>query len=168
VSVVAGPAKGGGADADLREVGADLVLQLHHEPLGELLADAGYRLELLGVAAHDGGLELIDRERRQDRKADLGAHAADADQGEEELALARRGEAEELQRVVAHVQVGLHGDLGAHAARERGQQRRRGLHGEADAARLDDGPVGLDTQHDATQRSDHARCTPASSLDVCR
>ncbi len=54
----------------------DLVPELDHEPLRELLADAGDALELLHVVARHSELELLDRVPRKHGQRDLGADAA--------------------------------------------------------------------------------------------
>ena len=82
--------------------------------------------KLLVVAAHDGRLEVGHRIGRQDGQGDLGAHAVHADQGDEEAPLTRALEAEELQGVVAHVQVGDARGLSSPTRRDRPDARRPG------------------------------------------
>ena len=50
---------------------AELLLQLEHDPLGRLLADAGNRLEARGVPAHDRAAQLGGRRAGDDRERDL-------------------------------------------------------------------------------------------------
>ena len=68
---------------------AELLLQLEHDPLGRLLADAGDRLEAGRVAAHDRAAQVGDGRAGDDRERDLRPDAADGEELHEELALAR-------------------------------------------------------------------------------
>ena len=90
---------------------SELLLQLEHDPLRRLLPDAGNRLEPRRVAAHDRAAQVDDRRARDDRERDLRPDPAHGEQLHEELTLAPIGEAVELERVLAHVEVGLDGDL---------------------------------------------------------
>ena len=111
-----------------------LLLQLEHDALRGLAADAGDRLEARGVVAHDRAAQLLRRRPGDDRERDLRPDARDAEQQLEQLALVGRGEAVELERVLADVQVGLDGRLLADA---RVHPRRRGDE-VADTADVDD------------------------------
>src|SRR3954467_1580643 len=71
----------------------------------------------------------------------------------EELAFGAVREAVELERVLAHVQVGLEGDL-APALREP-QRGRRGVHEIADAADVEDEPFTGARDRLAAQPGDH-------------
>ena len=88
-----------------------LLLQLEHDALRGLQADAGDRLEALDVVARDRAAQLGRRRAGDDRERDLRADAVHAEQQLEELALVGRGEAEELQRVLADDGVDLDHDL---------------------------------------------------------
>ena len=72
---------------------------------GCLLADAGDPRQARHVTSLHGGDELAGFDPRQHGDGQLRADAADADQPLEQLLLERRREAEELQRVFAHVGV---------------------------------------------------------------
>ena len=92
-------------------LGAELLLQLEHDPLGGLLADAGDRLEARRVLEHDRAAQVGGRRAGDDRERDLRPDPGHREQVQEELPLGRVGEAVELQRVLAHVQVRLDDDL---------------------------------------------------------
>ena len=135
---------------------ADLVAELHHEPLGELLADAGDALELLHVVASHGQLELLHRIAREHRESHLGPHAADADEPLEEHALPDAAKAEQLERVLAHVQVRVQADFVAEPARQTAERAPRGQDLDAEAAHLDHGVLAVDQLQLAADRGDHA------------
>ena len=86
---------------------AELLLQLEHDPLRGLLADPRDRLEARVVAERDRPAQLGRRRAGDDGERDLRADAADREQMDEQLALLGVGEAVELQRVLADVQVRL-------------------------------------------------------------
>ena len=79
----------------------ELLLQLEHDPLRRLAADAGDRLEARVVVARDRAAQLGGRRAGDDRERDLRPDARDAEQQLEQLALVGRREAVELQRVLA-------------------------------------------------------------------
>ena len=134
-------------------VGAELVLQLEHDPLRGLLADSRDGLEACRVAEHDRASQLTGRRAGDDGERDLRPDAAHAQQRGEELPLGRIGEAVELERVLAHVEVGLDGDL--RRALRRPQHRRRRGDEVADASDLDDEPVGRTGDRASAQARDH-------------
>ena len=109
---------------------AELLLQLEHDALRGLEADAGNRLEPLHVVARDRAPQLGGRRAGDDRERDLRPHARHAEQQLEELALLGGREAVELQRVLADDGVDLDRDLaacraaGPTASRRRGSRRR--------------------------------------------
>src|SRR2546423_625187 len=76
------------------------------------------------VAARDGAAQLGDRRAGDDRECDLGPDAAHREQLDEQLALAAVGEAVELERVLAHVEVRLDGDLVGRVALPHGRRCR--------------------------------------------
>ena len=80
----------------------------------------GNRLEARGVVARDRAAELGRRGAGDDRERDLRPDSRDAEQELEQLALVGRREAVELQRVLAHVQVGLDRRLLPHPRGTRG------------------------------------------------
>src|SRR3954452_7535938 len=111
-------------DRAVRRRGADLLAQLHDDPLRGALADARNGLEASGVPGRDRGEELTRRAAGEARERDLRADGLDADEQQEEVALGLRGEAVEQQRVVAHDQVGMQdGGLagGGHLAQRLGR-----------------------------------------------
>src|SRR5207253_2682929 len=74
---------------------AELLLQLHHDALGDLAADAGDRLEALRVVERYGAAQLRRRRAGDDREGDLRPDARDPEQELEELALVAVREAVE-------------------------------------------------------------------------
>jgi hypothetical protein len=90
---------------------AEALLQLQHDALGGLLADARDCLEARRVLECDRTAQLVGRGAGHDCERDLRADALDGEQQREELPLGRLGEAEELQGILAHVQIGLEHDL---------------------------------------------------------
>ena len=111
-------------------LGAELLLQLEHDPLGGLLADPRDRLEARGVLEHDRAAQVGGRRAGDDRERDLRPDPGHREQVQEELRARPLGEAVELERVLAHVQVGLDDDLapalgGAHRAGRRGERDSR-------------------------------------------
>src|SRR4051795_10044673 len=101
------PARGG----DRYRSVAELLLQLQHDPLGRLLADAGNRLEARGVLEDNGAPKLGGGRAGDDRERNLRPHAVHRQELHEQLALGRLGEAVELQGVLADVQVRMQRDL---------------------------------------------------------
>ena len=83
----------------------DLLAQLDDDPLRRALADAGHGLEAGGVARGDRVQQLARRPAGQHRERDLRAHALDADQHQEQLALGLGREAVQVHAVVAQDQV---------------------------------------------------------------
>src|SRR5262249_53716299 len=89
----------------------ELLLQLHDHPLRRLLTDAGNRQEARGVLQRNGPAQLVRRRAGHDRERDLRADTRHREEQLEQLALGGLGKGEELQRVLAHVEVGLKDDL---------------------------------------------------------
>ena len=100
---------GGAVRADLLE--PELLLQLEHDALGGLLADARNRDEPGRVLEDDRAPQLGGRRAGDDQERDLRPDSGDRQQLLEELPLGRLGEAVELERVLAHVQIGVDRDL---------------------------------------------------------
>ena len=120
---------------------AELLLQLEHDPLGGLLADPGDRLEARVVAERDRPAQLARRASRRRRRArPSGPIPLTVSRCDEQLALRGVGEPVELQRVLAHVEVGLDRHL-ARALGAAQHGRRRGDE-VADAVDVEDEPVG--------------------------
>ena len=94
-----------------------LVLQLEDEALGGLLADPGDAGEAGDVARAQGGDEVRGLDAGEDGEGELGPDAGDGDEPLEEGLLRRGEEAEEGERVLAHVGVGEEGDLVARPRR---------------------------------------------------
>src|SRR5258705_22813 len=84
-----------------RPGGPVLLLQLEHDALGRLLADAGDRLEACRVLADDRAPQLLRGRAGDDRERDLRPDAVHRQELDEELALGAVGEAVELHRVLA-------------------------------------------------------------------
>ena len=120
---------------------ADLLAQLHDDPLGRALADPGHRLQARGVAGGDGGEQLARRPAREHGQRHLRPDRLHAEQQQEQVALLLGGEAVEQQRVVAHDQVGGQRRLLAHA-RDVAQRLRRHVEAVADAAAGDHHVIG--------------------------
>ena len=91
--------------------GGDFLLQLEHDALRRLLADARDRLEARGVLEHDRPAQLGGRGARDDRQRDFGADAGHGEQLLEQLTLGRLRKTVELQRVLANVGVDLERNL---------------------------------------------------------
>ena len=128
---------GRAADHDLvADAAGHLLAQLDDDPLGGALADAGHRLEARRVAGGDRVQELARAAARQHRERHLRPHALNPDQHQEQLALRLAGEAEELDRVVAHHEVREQGRL-VPLVRHRPQGLRGHREPVADAAGLD-------------------------------
>src|SRR5688572_6101150 len=89
----------------------DRALELENDPLRGLLADSRDDLEPRRVAERDRAPELVRRGARHDGERDLRPDSADPEQLDEQRALGRVGEAVELQRVLADVEVRLHSYL---------------------------------------------------------
>ena len=66
------------ADRRDRHRRRELLLQLEHDALGRLLADAGDRLEARGVLAHDRAAQLVGGRAGDDRERDLRPDAVHA------------------------------------------------------------------------------------------
>ena len=132
------------------------ILQLEHDPLGRLLADAGNRRQPREVAALDRADQLRRLDARQDRQRQLRADAADADQPLEQLLLEQRREPVEQQRVLAHVRVNAQRDLAARLA-EAVERRQRHEDVVADAVDVDDDAVRMLLENAAAKVRDHDR-----------
>ena len=102
----------------------------------------GHGLEARGVAGGDGGQQLARRAAGEHGERHLRADALDADQQQEQVALLLGGEAVELQRVVAHDQVGVQRGRLARRAGTLAQRLGRDREPVADAAAGDDDVVG--------------------------
>ena len=153
--IAGGQVHGGAGRARDRHgiLGAELLLQLEHDPLGGLLADPGDRLEARRVLEHDRAAQVGGRRAGDDRERDLRPDPGHREQVQEELALGRLGEAVELQRVLADVQVGLDDDLapalgGAHRAGRRREEI-------ADAVDVEDEAVRRTPGELSPQAADH-------------
>ena len=134
---------------------AELLLELQHDPVRRLLADAGDRLEARGVLARDRAAQFGRRRAGDDRERDLRPDAAHGEELDEQLALAPVGEAVELERVLADVGVRLDGDLvGRVALADRGRSRVDEI---ADAADVEDEPFRRVGDGLAAEARDHAR-----------
>src|SRR5581483_6484260 len=90
-----------GAEPDL----LDFVAQLQHQPLSGLLADAGNAREPRMVARAHRRAQLVRRQRRQDVHRQLGTDHLHADAQLERGALLVGGEAEQRERVLAHLEM---------------------------------------------------------------
>ena len=132
---------------------AELLLQLQHDALRGLLADPGDRLEAGRVVERDRAPQVARRRARDDRERDLRPDARDREQVLEQLALGGLAEAVELERVLAHVQVGVERDLSPALGQARG---RRG-HGQrvADAADVEHDPLAGTRDGSSPQARDH-------------
>src|SRR5262249_852780 len=135
----------------------ELLLQLEHDALGRLLADARDRLEARRVLERDRAPKLGDRRARDDRERDLRADAVDGQELDEQLALARLGKTVELQRVLANVQVRVERDLLGAVGLAYGARRRRAEI--ATAADVEDEAVARGRPRPAAQARDHAEPT---------
>ena len=113
--------------SDARGGRRHLVAQLEHEALGGLLADAGHLAQHVGAAAGDRERELRVVERGEQAERNARADAADADQLLEQHQVVARGEAEQRERVFAHVEVRVErrrrADRRAHRRRSPGRTR---------------------------------------------
>ena len=141
-----------------------LLLQLEHDALRDLAADAGDRLEAGGVLAHDRAAELLGGRPGDDRERDLRPDARDAEQQLEQLPLVGRGEAVELERVLADVQVRLDRRLLAEA-RVHPRRRRDEV---ADTADVDDDPRPGPGGDGSAKARDHALTVRPEADDSCR
>src|SRR5438132_6135299 len=131
----------------------DLLLQLEHDALGRLLADTRDGLEAGSVLERDRAAQLGGGRAGDDRKRHLRPHPGDGEERLEQLALSRLGKAVELERVLAHVQIGLELDLAAPVGQA--VRARRRLDEVADAAHVEDEPVGAPRDRLAAQPGDH-------------
>ena len=85
---------------------ADLLAQLHDDPLGRALADPRHRLKAAASPAAIAA-KLARRAAESTASATFGPTACTAEQHQEEVALLLAMEAVEIQCVVAHDQVGV-------------------------------------------------------------
>src|SRR5439155_7249003 len=85
--------------------GGDAVLELDHQALRCLLADARYLRQPRQLSMEDGRRQLRSRHSGEDVHGQLRPHSRDRDQQAEELLLLGAGEAEQLQRILADVRV---------------------------------------------------------------
>ena len=154
---VAGPEVRGLVDGRKRR---DALLQLEHDALRCFLADAGDGLEERVVLADDRAPQLGRRVAGDDCESDLRADAGDGEQLLEELALGGFCEAEELERVLADVQVRLDDHLvGAVGLANRGRRRAAGSrrrHVEDESVRVVDDRL-------PAQARDHPRLRASAS-----
>src|ERR1035441_2679121 len=120
----------------------ELVFEFDHQPLGQLLADAGNARQLRMVLAANGLHGALRREAAQHLDRQFGTDAADYDQPLEEALLFAIEEAKEGDLVLADLGVNVQRGLCA----QRGQ-RREGGDGDSDVIAhpggLDDGLAGL-------------------------
>ena len=100
-----GRSRAGAGARDRRLQPRQAILQLEHDALGRLLADAGNRRQPRHIAALDRADQLRRLDARQHRERQLRADAADADQPLEQIQLERRREAVQRERVLTHVRV---------------------------------------------------------------
>ena len=139
----------------------ELLLQLEHDALGRLLADAGDRLEADGVLAHDRAAQLVGRRAGDDRERHLRADAVHAQELHEELALGALGEAVELHDVSSRTcrYVSTIDLLGAVGLAQRARRRRDEV---ADAADVEDEALRRRRDRLAAQARDHVLSPPSS------
>ena len=105
------------------------------------------------VAERDRLAELGRRRAGDDRERDLRADPADRQQMDEELALVGVGEAVELQRVLADVEVRL--DRHLRPGRRTPEDARRRGHEVADAVHVEHEPVAAPARRPAAEPRDH-------------
>ena len=131
---------------------AELVLELHHDPLRRLAPDPGDRLEPRQIVTGDRAAQLGRRRPRDDRERHLRPDPGHAEEQLEELALVGARESVELERVLADVQVRLDGRL---LADPRSDARRR-RDQVADTADVEHDPGRRARGNGAAQARDHA------------
>src|SRR5262245_1833156 len=139
-----------------------LVLELGHDPGGNLGTDAGRARDLPLVLKRDGVGEVRRRERTEHRERDLCANALHFLQRPEPSSLMLRGEAVEPDLVLPHMRVdGERHDLARR--RERGKGPGPDRHLVAHAARIDDGRVGRNRIESAGELPDHRTAPPSEN-----
>ena len=116
------------------------------------------------VAGRDGPPDLVGRVARHDRERRLGPDPGDAEQELEQRPLGGGGEAVELERVLAHVQVRVDRDLAAVGVARPPHRRRGGGDEVADAAHVEHDRAGTGRGDAAAERGDH----PATATRVGR
>ena len=134
---------------------ADAVLQLDHDPLGALAADAGHGREHRVVGLGDGATQPVGGEDGEHREGDLGPDAAGGLHQQEHVALVGVGEPVEGQGVLADDQRG--GELGLLPQPQPGDGAGRAVHEVAEAGHVDDGGVEREGGHLAADVGDHRR-----------
>src|SRR5262249_18092679 len=135
----------------------ELLLQLEHDALGRLLADALDRLEARRILECDRTPKVGDRRARDDGERYLRPDAVHRKKLDEELALPWLRQAVELERVVANVQVRVERHLVGAVGLPRGARRRRDEI--ADSADVEDEAVARVRHRPAAQARDHAELT---------
>ena len=123
------------------------------------------------VARRDAALQRVHRIAREQRERLRRAEPRDAEQQDEQPALALAREPVERERVLAHdeMRVQLHR---LRVIARRARRGRRGVDAQADAAHLDDQAVGVDLGQAAAQARDHraararAKRSPARALQA--
>ena len=143
------------------EVGG-LVLELGDDAGRKLGADALSLRHGRLVLARDGEGEVVWRQHAEDRERHLRADALHALEQAEPVSLAGRAEAEEADRVLSHL--GLDRERhGLAAARQLGERARRAIDHVADAADVDDRPVGTLVVDEPRELADHRATVRASA-----
>src|SRR3569833_102652 len=174
VRVACGPAEVGEAGVHLRAprrrgearhravaaVGrhAQAVLQLQHDALSALAADAGDLGQRVHVFGGDGAAQGVRRVHGEHREREARPDAARGLQPLEDGLLVLVGEAVESEGVLAHDERGGHGGLVADA--QAGQRGGRAQHREPAAAHLARGAVGPRGGDPAVDECDHYRVLP--------
>ena len=138
--------------------------ELHDDQLRRLGADARDATERRIVLRRDRLGDLTDGQGGQHAERGLRPDARNAQEEHEGVQLVALREAVERQGVLAHDEVGVQQGLIANVQRARHLGGHRD--GEADTANLDDGRLGVDVEHAAAERGDHAVSLRADS-DVC-
>src|ERR1700761_9323072 len=129
--------------------GAEPVLQLQHDALRALLADARDQGQRVQVAGGHGPAQRVRAVHGQHGQGQPRADPGSSLQQLEDVALVVAAEAVQGERLLAYDQAGGH--VGVLARPQRGQRARRALDAEADPAALDDRAVGGDPGDRATQ-----------------
>src|SRR5262249_8574539 len=128
---------------------------LDHDPLGEALADARDGLQPRRIAGGDDGEQLGHRHAREDAEAGSWAEALDLAEEVKQRALARVGESEQLDGVLAHLGVHQQPHRGA-GGRQIAEGFQRHVHQVASPRAVDDQAVGpLPRQASAEARDHH-------------
>src|SRR6266702_3786206 len=146
---------GGGARGRHLRQGEELLLQLDHEPLRGLLADARHLGQAPDIALGHRPRQLARLDAGEDVLRRTRPDVLHPDELVEDLLLLLGREAEQLERVLAHVGVGA--ERGLLAGRRECRERRGGeLHPVADAIHVEDRVIAALLDDDPAQASDHA------------